>query len=436
MKHRSLPIERFLIRCILLIFLFLYLTNLKAQSFPELIFRNPVKLSGVAGQDGAKYRFSNVTTDIDAVVEIRGRSGNQVILSHIDSTGIGWDKAFQPILGIAGTVAANQEWWMEFRINFYKSGTWEKRKVNKFVASGLDIDGDGQSIQEWVEMKRIKDFTIAPSCVLTTNLLLSIFDLSNYNNNGQDFKLIGPVTNFVNIDTAATAVMAVYEYDKKDQIDFKLGGKTGALTSTAGVRLNSIWFKDFDLSGSSLPVKLIDFAAQYDKSKVNLNWVTADETEFSHFVVERSTDGKNFQEIIVVFSAGVNGSKQDYKISDNDIKNKSGLLYYRLKMVDVDKKSTYSAVRIIRLGNGKDVLRLAVYPNPVATDLRITIPAAWQGQEVRLELINNLGQLVRFQKNSNASQTEIINVADLRKGIYFLKVSTGKEVAEQSIIRN
>ena len=441
MKHRSLPnksltIQRFIIRCILLIFLFLYLSNLKAQSVPELIFRNPVVSSGIPGTDGTKYRFSNVATGLDAVVEILGRSGNQVVLRNIDSTSIGWDKAFQPIMGIAGTVPANKEWWMEFRISFYKSATWQKTTINRIVATGLDIDGDGLSIREWVEMKRIKAFTISSSCVLTTNLGASIFDLVNYNNNGQNIRLIGPVTNFANIDTSATAVMATYEYEKKDQIDFKLGGKSGTLTSTAGIRLNSIWFKEFKLSSRPLPVKLVDFAAQYDRNKVNLNWATADETNFSHFVIERSTDGKNFDDISVVFSAGSDGSRQNYKLSDGDIKNKSGLLYYRLRIVDVDKKTSYSVTRIIRLDNGKDVLKLSIYPNPVATELRITIPAAWQGKEVRLELINNLGQLVRFQKNTNASQTEVISVSGLGKGIYFLKASTGKDVAEHSIIKN
>ncbi len=105
-------------------------------------------------------------------------------------------------------------------------------------------------------------------------------------------------------------------------------------------------------------------------------------------------------------------------------------------MVDVDEKSTYSATRIIRLGNAKDFLRLAVYPNPATTELRITIPATWQGNEMQLELINNLGQVVRIQKNTNASQTEVINVSALGKGIYFLKASTVNEVAGQRIIKN
>lgn len=436
MKHRSLFIERFLIKCILLVFLLLYLVNLKAQTVPELIFRNPVVVYGNAGADGTIYRFSNVATGIDAVVQILGRSGPQVVLSSIDSTGIGWDKAFQPILGIPGTVAANQEWWMEFRMFFYKAGTWQNKKVNKFFATGLDIDGDGQSVQEWVEMKRIKALIISPTCVLTTNLTASVFDLANYNNYGQDFRLIGPVTNFVNIDTSATAVMATYEYYSKDQIDFTIGGKTGALTSTAGVRLNSIWFKEFDLSAPALPVKLIDFVAQFDRNKVNLNWATADETGFSHFVIERSTDGKNFQDVGIVFSAGSDNERQDYKLSDADIKNKNGLLYYRLKIVDVDKEITYSSIRIIRLGNEKDLMRIAVFPNPVTTELRITIPVAWQGQKIQLALINNLGQIVRVQKNTNASQTELIDVSELGKGIYFLKASTVNEVAEQRIIKN
>ena len=179
MKQKSLPFERFLVRCLVLLFLFLYLSGLKlkAQSFPQLIFHNPALETGIAGQDGAKYRFPNVATGMDAVVEILGRSSSQVVLSNIDSTGIGWDKAIQPIVGIPGIVPAYQNWWMEFRINFYKAGTTQTKKVNSFVATGLDIDGDGQSINEWVEMKKVKNISVSSLCALTANLMGTIVDL-------------------------------------------------------------------------------------------------------------------------------------------------------------------------------------------------------------------------------------------------------------------
>src|SRR5438128_99773 len=74
-----------------------------AQTIPELIFKNPVLVSGSPNQDGAIYRFPNVTTGsnaMDAIVTVKGRSAADVILKSIDSSGVGWDKAFQPTLGI------------------------------------------------------------------------------------------------------------------------------------------------------------------------------------------------------------------------------------------------------------------------------------------------------------------------------------------------
>src|SRR5688500_4215871 len=107
MKQKSLPFYLFV--CLMLI-----VSSMQAQVIPEFIFRNPVLESGTALKDGAKYRFANAAKDIDAMVEIKRRSGSNVVINNIDLTSFGWDKAFQPELGIPGTVAPYQNWWVEF----------------------------------------------------------------------------------------------------------------------------------------------------------------------------------------------------------------------------------------------------------------------------------------------------------------------------------
>src|SRR2546423_1713461 len=140
-------------------------TETYSQVIPELIFQNPVLVSGTAGQDGAKYRFYNVGPNLDAVVEIRGRSGSSVVLSHIDTAGIGWDKSFQPVLGIAGTAPANTTWSMDFRMTFYQAGTNNKKRITKFYATGLDIDGDAGTLHEFAKMKKAKSLSV---CTVTS----------------------------------------------------------------------------------------------------------------------------------------------------------------------------------------------------------------------------------------------------------------------------
>src|SRR5580693_5165165 len=86
---------------------------------PHLSFRNPVLYSGTAGADNAVYRFSNVTTGVDALVKINGRSSSNVVLSDIDITNTGYDSAFQPLVNYTnGSNIKNNvvtDWYMEFQ---------------------------------------------------------------------------------------------------------------------------------------------------------------------------------------------------------------------------------------------------------------------------------------------------------------------------------
>src|SRR5882724_1896588 len=129
--------------------------SIPAMSQQGLIFKNPVLLSGTDGQDGAVYRFPNVTSNVDALLKINGRSSSSVKLISIDLTSDGWDKAFQPQVTCSDnntTPAGIYDWWMEFQISFVKSNTTTAVSVSDFAVTALDIDGNGDKINEWVNM--------------------------------------------------------------------------------------------------------------------------------------------------------------------------------------------------------------------------------------------------------------------------------------------
>ncbi|MGO8055671.1 hypothetical protein, partial [Rhizobium leguminosarum] len=97
----------------------------------------------------------------------------------------------------------------------------------------------------------------------------------------------------------------------------------------------------------------------------------------------------------VVVASGGSNVKTTYNFSD-EINNKAtGIVYYRLKMVDFESRSQRSQVRMIRIGEEKDNLKLETYPNPVASELRITLPVAWQNATVSFTLYNSNGQVVK-----------------------------------------
>lgn len=422
------------------VFLTLLLVSITgfSQTVPELVFSNPVLVNGTAGQDGAKYRFSNVCAGLDAVIEIEDRSASNVVISSIDSAGIGWNKAFQPVVGIPGTVGANQEWWVDFRIEFFQAGTNTKKRIENFFITSLDVDGDNQSLNEWVLLKKVKAVTYSQASNLSGTILGSLFDLLDWDNCGEDVRIDGPVTNYTNIDTNAVNVMATYEFEKKEKFEFRMGGKNGNSATTAGMRMNSFWFKQFNLNPPivSLPVSLIDFSAILNKSKVDLKWITASEKNVSHFEIERSTDGVNYSQAAVMFAYGNTSETKTYTFS-NDISNvQSSLIYYRLRSVDIDGKSQLSQVRVIRIGKQNEMLNMVTYPNPATSELRITLPSSWQGKEVIFEIFNQNGQKLKTSKNGSASQTENISVNDLAKGFYLVKATCEGATTQQKIIKN
>ena len=114
-----------------------------------LIFKNPTLASGTAGSDGAVYRFSNVTTNVDALVTINGRSSSLVTLDTVDVTSTGFDKAFQPVVTYnKGNAKGPVSWWMEFVVTFVQSGSSTPILQDTLNATAIDVDGDGSVLQE------------------------------------------------------------------------------------------------------------------------------------------------------------------------------------------------------------------------------------------------------------------------------------------------
>jgi hypothetical protein len=251
----------------------------------------------------------------------------------------------------------------------------------------------------------------------------------------------GPINNFLNIDTSATQVMATYQFLKKDKINFRYGGKSGNLSSNgSGVRLNSTWFRKFSLAPvmSTLPAKMESFTAIHlnNSSKVDLKWITSSEINVSHYVVEKSFDGKTYNEAGLVFAYGNSSEKMTYTFTDNINTDNDKVIYYRLRTVDLDGKLDYSLTRIIKNSTQNETIAsILTYPNPVTNELRVTIPNNWQGKSVSYEIFNAGG--ISHQKTvaSSGSQTETLNVSTLAPGMYLVKASCGAETAQQKIIK-
>lgn len=112
----------------------------------------------------------------------------------------------------------------------------------------------------------------------------------------------------------------------------------------------------------ALPVTLLDFYGKKVEEGVQLNWQTSNETNFSHFEIERSENGKLFEKIGKLIS----NKGENYKFVDASLNNE--LNYYRLKMVDLDGTSSYSTIISIKNESNSEVFS---YPNPAISKIFI-----------------------------------------------------------------
>jgi len=314
-----------------LLFLAIFISCSAHAQFAPMVFQNPVLESGTFGTDGSTYRFSNIADGLDAVITITSRSNASVVLSNMDTTGsIGYDNAFQPVLGIPGTAPANTTWWMDFNMSLYQAGTTIPVMPMQFYATGLDIDGDGVTINEWTEMYKIEKIDSALVNSLTFKKLSSYFQ-------GYDYRIEGIIANSAGIDTSAKNVMAKFKYSNKQSINFRIGASTAGSTSTAAMRLNSIWFSDLYI-GTTMPLKLISFSAEIENNLVGLKWTTASEENLKKFVIERSYDNKNFSEVNAVLPHDHPADKNNYTFLDKLSENSPTTVYYRLHSVNINGK--------------------------------------------------------------------------------------------------
>lgn len=164
-----------------------------------------------------------------------------------------------------------------------------------------------------------------------------------------------------------------------------------------------------------LPVALISFEAVSENATVRLNWSTALEINSSGFDIERSNNAKNWSKLSFVPTHTPDGnSKTRLSYHFDDTAPLNGKNYYRLKLLDIDGKYTYSRIKSATVGgNG-----LSVYPNPV-TDGLLTIDS---GAEIitSAEVYNMAGMKVLDKKQMSG---KVLNIGGLFPGIYLLKTT-------------
>jgi hypothetical protein len=154
-----------------------------------------------------------------------------------------------------------------------------------------------------------------------------------------------------------------------------------------------------------------------DQRKSALKWATAWEENNDRFELERSDDGSHWAVIGTVRGSGSVASESTYNFID-DVPSVP-LSYYRIKQVDIDGNTSYSATRLVDFSQTASD-EYNIYPNPASS--RVYIDFVKDQKTVNYELVDLTGRTVLTGAARNTNFI-IINTDKLNSGIYFLRLN-------------
>lgn len=170
--------------------------------------------------------------------------------------------------------------------------------------------------------------------------------------------------------------------------------------------IRKITFSD---SLTTLAATLLNLKVTPNNCSAVVSWQSGSEQNFDHYELQYGTDGAAWDHSLSVAGKGSNSS---YSLVLTGL---SGQLYYRLKMVDTDGRTTYSNVITAQIYCTQHD-ELSVYPNPASGTIRIK-SASLINTTVRI--FNPNGQLVKQVKYSAG---ESIDISSLPSGVYFMQI--------------
>ena len=238
--------------------------------------------------------------------------------------------------------------------------------------------------------------------------------------------------------TSYTATIAAPS--SSNTVNYYVFTSTGSLsTLTAANELNkSLSILRYDDNGGvnysnlvTLPVSFISFDAKLNNSgTVDLTWLTASESNNSHFIILKSTDGLNFSQVSKITGSGNSYKQNNYQAIDKN--PTKGNNYYQLRQYDFDGKETVLATKVVNFSL-KNTNEVSVYPNPTQDVLNIKFDAA----TYHIAKLVDFNGKVLVSKAIDINQAQsTFNISDLPAGNYIILLEGKKGSISKGVIKN
>jgi hypothetical protein len=180
-----------------------------------------------------------------------------------------------------------------------------------------------------------------------------------------------------------------------------------------------------------LPLRWKSFNGQVIGKEAFLNWTTENSIANDHFDIEHSVNGIDFATIGSLADsggAGIGAGGRSYQFTDNE--PATGNNFYRIKQVDIDGRSSLSAIIALEVSNSSS---LHIQANPLGDELALVN----DGQSIvrEMSIFDMSGRLIADQPCFSRNTILKMDTRELRPGYYFLRVGTASDRITLSFLK-
>lgn len=294
------------------------------------------------------------------------------------------------------------------------------------VNSSIYINNSGTVRSDGNGLKYLdRNFTITPDAQPTSgNVLVSLyFTNAEY----QALRLADPSITSVSVLNATKTPQACSAAISNTGSNVVIGQTgSGSAGSDYFINIAVPTFSSFYIHGGNNPVavNLISFEVLRTGKINQLNWSTSQELNTASFIIEKSTDGRNFSSIGTLAATGNSNTQRNYGFTD--FHPAPGINYYRLRIVDRDNSYKFSWVRSVRNEGTADV---TLFPNPASERLQVQI-ASDKTDKAVLSITDMSGKLLFTNTIYLAAGTNIapVSMSRFQSGTYIMKVQLSEDL--------
>lgn len=181
---------------------------------------------------------------------------------------------------------------------------------------------------------------------------------------------------------------------------------------------------------TALPVELKTFSASLTENGVELDWITGSEINNSHFNVQFSYDGINWETIGVVQGMGNSTAAINYSFLDPE--QGSGVQYYRLEQVDFDGTTSLSNIKHVTFDDDLKAKAFVAFQN---SGNKVEIQTKFSGMGEAL-LIDTRGRIIEtksFVSTDKSGFKMEFNSTNLAEGVYYVNIKSGNALIGEKV---